>query len=29
MEDKEMVVCEENSRAGDLGDGDILSDEKN
>ena len=25
----EMVVCEENSRAGDLGDGDILSDEKN
>ena len=28
MEDKEMVVCEENSRPGNLGDGDILSDEK-
>lgn len=28
MADKEVAVCEENSRAGDLGGGDVLSDEK-
>lgn len=29
MADKETVVCEGNSRVGDLGGGDILSNEKN